>query len=290
MLKFFESSAKHAERKSVQGATRKFAPTKPKLALAKILSRLALCSLLLGLSAALVWYWPQFSNRPVTTVAITGELKYIDKQKIQKIIMPSLIGGLLDVPLDSLRVQIEALPWVEQASVGRVWPDGLEVKVTEQQPVARWGKTQLLNNRGQVFAPSNTEDFNTWPTLAGPTESQFEVMQHYLELNRLLQKRGMQLVNLSQDYRGAWTAELKGGVVLVFGRGKLVEKIQRLFVVYDKQLYRYMTKAKKIDLRYRNGIAVQWRQIQQAVTTSVNAKKINRIGINVKNGYGSAVI
>jgi cell division protein FtsQ len=289
VLKVFEPSAKPTARKSVQGATRKVAPTKPKLALGKILSRLALCSLLFSFSAVLVWYWPQFSNRPVTTVAITGELKYIEKQKIQKIITPSLIGGLLDVPLDDLRVQIEALPWVEQASVGRVWPDGLEVKVTEQQPVARWGKTQLLNNRGQVFAPSNIEDFNTWPTLAGPTESQFQVMQHYLELNRLLQKRGMQLVNLSQDYRGAWTAELSDGVTLVFGRGKLVEKIQRLFVVYDKQLYRYMDKAKKIDLRYRNGIAVQWRQMQQKITTTVSAK-INRIGVNIHKGYGSAVI
>lgn len=289
MLKVFEPGVKPAARKPVQGATRKVAPTGPKMAVGKILSRLTLCSLLFVFTAAVVWYWPQFSNRPVTTVAISGELQYIEKQQIQKIITPSLAGGLLDVPLDDLRVQIEALPWVEQASVGRVWPDGLEVKVTEQQPVARWGKTQLLNNRGQVFAPTNIEDFNTWPTLAGPAESQFEVMQHYLELNRSLQKRGMQLVNLSQDYRGAWSAELSDGVVLVFGRGKLVEKIQRLFVVYDKQLYRYMDKAKKIDLRYRNGIAVQWRQAQQKITTNVSAK-VNRTSVNINNGYGSAVI
>jgi cell division protein FtsQ len=289
MLKAFEPSAKSTARRSVQGATRTVAPTGPKIAVAKMLSRVTLFLLLLGCVAAAVWYWPQFSNRPVNTVAITGEMQYVEKQQIQKIITPSLAGGLLDVPLDDLRLQIEALPWVERASVGRVWPDGLEVKVTEQQPVARWGKTQLLNNRGQVFAPSNIEDFKAWPTLAGPTESQFEVMQHYLELNRLLQKRGMQLVNLSQDYRGAWTAELTDGVVLVFGRGKLVEKIQRLFVVYDKQLYRYMNKAKKIDLRYRNGIAVQWRQSQQKVTTKVSAI-VNRASVNIHNGYGSAVI
>ena len=240
MLKVFEPSAKSTARKPVQGATRKVAPTGPKMAVGKILSRLALCSLLFGFIAAVVWYWPQFSNRPVTTVAISGELQYI-------------------------------------------------VKVTEQQPVARWGKTQLLNNRGQVFAPTNIEDFNMWPTLAGPAESQFEVMQHYLELNRSLQKRGMQLVSLSQDYRGAWRAELSDGVVLVFGRGKLVEKIQRLFVVYDKQLYRYMDKAKKIDLRYRNGIAVQWRQAQQKITTNVSAK-VNSANVNIHKGYGSAVI
>jgi cell division protein FtsQ len=289
VLKVFEPSAKPTARKPVQGATRKVAPTGPKIAVGKILSRLALCSLLFGFIAAVVWYWPQFSNRPVTTVAISGELQYVKRQQIQKIITPSLVGGLLDVPLDDLRVQIEALPWVEQASVGRVWPDGLEVKVTEQKPVARWGKTELLNNRGQVFAPSNIEDFNMWPTLAGPAESQFEVMQHYLELNRSLQKRGMQLVSLSQDYRGAWRAELSDGVVLVFGRGKLVEKIQRLFVVYDKQLYRYMDKAKKIDLRYRNGIAVQWRQAQQKITTNVSAK-VNSANVNIHKGYGSAVI
>ena len=86
MLKVFEPGAKPTARKSVQGATRKVAPTKPKLALGKILSRLTLCSLLLSFSAVLVWYWPQFSNRPVTTVAITGELKYIEKQKnMQKV-------------------------------------------------------------------------------------------------------------------------------------------------------------------------------------------------------------
>jgi cell division protein FtsQ len=100
----------------------------------------------------------------------------------------------------------------------------------------------------------------------------------------------MQLVSLSQDYRGAWNAELSNGVILVFGRGKLVEKIQRLFVVYDKQLYQYMSRAKKIDLRYRNGIAVQWHQSQQKVTSMFNQKKDKRIGNNVHNGNRSAAI
>jgi hypothetical protein len=50
-----------------------------------------------------------------------------------------------------------------------------------------------------------------------------------------------------------------------------------------------MDKALKIDLRYRNGIAVQWRQTQQEVTTNASAK-VNRASVNVHNGYGSAVI
>ena len=36
------------------------------------------------------------------------------------------------------RARIEALPWVAQARIERVFPDGLAVRVIERQPLAIW--------------------------------------------------------------------------------------------------------------------------------------------------------
>ena len=51
--------------------------------------------------------------------------------------------------------RIERLPWVERASVERVLPDRLEVRVSERSPVAVWRRGDrnfLIDGSGRVLA------------------------------------------------------------------------------------------------------------------------------------------
>ena len=46
--------------------------------------------------------------------------------------------SMLLVDLDEVKARLELLPWVEEASVGRVLPDRLVVDIKEREPAAIW--------------------------------------------------------------------------------------------------------------------------------------------------------
>ena len=73
----------------------------------------------------------------------------------------------------------EAVPWVRQATVRRVWPGQLLVQLEEHQAVASWDgrgeygepplERALLNSHGEVFHANLGEvEDDRLPQLAGP--------------------------------------------------------------------------------------------------------------------------
>jgi cell division protein FtsQ len=54
------------------------------------------------------------------------------------------------------RLRLEQLPWVEQASVERLLPDRIQVRLVERQPLALWQRADrfaLIDRGGEVIAP-----------------------------------------------------------------------------------------------------------------------------------------
>ncbi|MGD9511960.1 MAG: cell division protein FtsQ/DivIB [Geminicoccaceae bacterium] len=77
---------------------------------------------------------------------------------------------LFSVELSSLRSQIEALPWVRTASIGRRLPDTLWVRLEEYRPVARWmdGSHQVLvSDAHEVFRVKHASRYKELPLLFG---------------------------------------------------------------------------------------------------------------------------
>lgn len=199
-------------------------------------------------------------ERPVRQVSVQGDFKYLAQEQVVQAVMPHIQNDYLTVPLGELREALEALPWVDEAAVKRDWPDGLVIAVTEETPIAWWGGDSLIDNKGRVFAPERVKVVETLPYLEGPVGSQAQVMERYIDLGSLLKGRDMIVQSMRLSPRGAWSAALKSDVELVFGRDKVVEKLQRFLAMYDLSLKSYMADIKRIDLRYQNGLAVQWRQ------------------------------
>ncbi|MFI0376163.1 MAG: cell division protein FtsQ/DivIB, partial [Candidatus Thiodiazotropha sp.] len=76
---------------------------------------------------------------PVRVVSVDGEIKYLNKQGLERTVVQAVSGNFFTVDLIRIRNQIEQLPWVKSASVRRIWPDTLAVRVDEQVPLAYWG-------------------------------------------------------------------------------------------------------------------------------------------------------
>ena len=178
------------------------------------------------------------------------------------IVSESLDGGFLGADLHSIREPIEALPWVYRVVVRRRWPDSLEIRVTEQRAIARWGEDAYLNHAGEVFHPGIPGPMEELPLLAGPDRSQVEVMQYYKLVQDYLQTLGLQVEQLSMDRRGGLSVQLTGGSRLVFGRGETRAKLRRFAQVYEQHLAPRAEFLSSVDLRYSHGVAVAWAKTQ----------------------------
>jgi cell division protein FtsQ len=77
--------------------------------------------------------------------------------------------SILRIPLAERRVQIEAIPWVEHATVRRVFPNQIEVEIVERTPIAylRQGSDlSLVDAHGVILERPIEGDFH-FPVVTG---------------------------------------------------------------------------------------------------------------------------
>lgn len=249
---------KRAKRRgATRSAPRRPLIVRPTVGVGQVVKYLALCLVVCGV-ALLAFHAGDLMDHPVRKVSVQGEFKYLQPEAIKQAVAPHIQNDYLTVPLGELRASLEALAWVDSAAVSRDWPDGLVLEIEEQTPIAWWGEDMLINNRGVLFAPADAAIEEALPRLDGPEGSQGEVMARYIDLNRILGSRDMAVQTLQMSVRGSWSTALQSGVELVFGSGRVVQKLQRFLAMYDHTLVRYMPDIGRIDLRYKNGVAVTW--------------------------------
>ncbi len=198
-----------------------------------------------------------FLNRPVSKVRIENQWQRISEAEVSNMLSSFLGNGFFDFDVIAAKEELEAHPWVLQASVKRIWPDTLSLHLTEQVAIARWGEEQLLNQYGELFQPEAVQELATLPVLTGPEDSQETVMRQYQKLNQILFPAGLRLTGLSLSKRGSWEYVLNEGLQVAAGREGVFEKTQRFIEFYKSQPFTQSSQFLSIDLRYGNGIAVK---------------------------------
>ena len=153
---------------------------------------------------------------------------------------------------------LESHPWIERAFVRRKWPSGIEVKIIEEVPVARWGDRNFLNDRGEILDLNNRKLSNL-PLLTGVEDSERLIMNTYHEIALLLGPADLKIIELSYNNQGIWKLVLSNGLEILIGRDQIVEKIRRFLIIWMATLKSSSTDMDGVDVRYDNGIAVRWK-------------------------------
>jgi cell division protein FtsQ len=213
-------------------------------------------------TALLVWtgfYLLNPATLPIKQVRIEGEFRHLSTNILQDLVRPKVTGGFFNIDVTAVRNTLLTEPWVRNASVHRVWPDSLQVFVTEQVAVARWKDTALLNRSSQIFKPDRSSFPAGLPKLEGPEGSQVMMMDKYLYLQKQLVPLAMQAAVLRLDERRAWTFESGDGLLVVIGRKDFDERVTRFVELMPRSLGTNIQDAEMIDMRYPNGFAVRWK-------------------------------
>jgi cell division protein FtsQ len=116
-------------------------------------------------------------------IEISGN-HYVARARVLEIFAADRGKSVLRIPLDERRSQLESLPWIEQAAVRRVLPDGIQVELVERVPVAflRQGSDMaLIDSHGVILTRPVEGDFHfpvvTGITAAVPIEERGKRMQ-----------------------------------------------------------------------------------------------------------------
>ncbi|MBJ6138421.1 cell division protein FtsQ/DivIB [Marinobacter litoralis] len=161
--------------------------------------------------------------------------------------------------LADIKASLEQRPWVESAAVKRVWPGRLVIDIREKKPLAYWSDGRLVSRSGELFSPPNPEVAGRLPRLSGPDERVREVITMARTMSEQLYGYGLGFAGLALEARGAWTLTLANGIEVVLGRDKVEQRFERFITVYENRLASRVDEVSRVDARYTNGIAVQWK-------------------------------
>lgn len=205
-----------------------------------------------------VQFTQQFLNRPISSVAIEGQFNYVDKATIA-VIVESMIGdSFVGENIDVIKHKLHNISWVDDVLLSRQWPDRLQVVITEQVPIARWGDDSFINVRGELIQINDNAVLAHLSKLSGKKEDAQQIMREYAMLTNVFQPYGLAVKQLEKSQRGVWKLHLDNEWNVVLGQGNIFSKIQRLTHLFDKKILDKTADIDTIDIRYPNGLAVQW--------------------------------
>lgn len=200
---------------------------------------------------------------PLKQVKLEGPFEQVSAAQLHEVIAPQAHGGFFNVGVNGVIEALTALPWVDRVGVRREWPDTLRVTVVEQQALARWADGGLINLRGERFTPADDGAAAGLAQLQGPPGTERLMAQRYREIAPRLAASGIGLKRLVLTSRRAWELELDNGLSVALGRGDVALRLERLARFYPN-LAAEQDRVRRVDMRYTNGFAVQWRWQPQA--------------------------
>jgi cell division protein FtsQ len=185
-------------------------------------------------------------------------LNYASQTKVQRVFLLDFDHSVFSVPLAERRRRLLAIDWVEEASVSRVWPDRLLVRIRERTPVAfvifRSG-VLLIDAQGVLLEPPAQAHFG-FPVLSGVRENETEEQrrEHVRALLRLEEDLGYMAkdvseVNIADAGNIRIVAQVENRAVeLMMGDGNFAQRYQN-FLAHYSEIGKRSPKVKSFDLR-----------------------------------------
>lgn len=179
--------------------------------------------------------------------------------------------SIFDVDLETVGKKIEENPWIASASVRRVFPQEVVIRVAERQPKAiiNLGYLYYIDGAGEVFKVLEARDGLDFPVVTGidrkylleqPAEARrllagAVALLESVEKRRLFGAKDLSEIHVDpQD--GYRLHTLDGGVPIRMGFSGFDEKLARLERIYG-ELQPNLARLKYIDLNVADRVIVK---------------------------------
>ena len=185
---------------------------------------------------------------------------------MQRVFAGDFDHSIFSVPLAERRRRLLAIDWVEDASVSRVWPDRLVIRIRERKPVAfvsfRSGPL-LIDAQGVLLEQPAQAQFS-FPVLSGVREGETEAdrRRHVRAFLQVQEEMGylakeISEVDASDPENIRIVSQVDRRVVtLLLGDGNYAQRFQN-FLNHYPEIRKGSPQAKVFDLRLDGRITVK---------------------------------
>jgi cell division protein FtsQ len=182
------------------------------------------------LAAVTSWTGFAVENLKITGQSETSEIDVLDGLALGP--FPSL----LTLELETARARVEALPWVKQATLTKIFPDTLEIAIVEREPYALWqhrGVVSLIDDAGRVITDNVSERYAGLPRVVGKGAAErvtefTSLIEPFAEIAR----RAQAGVLVSGE---RWTVVLDNGMQLMLPAAKPEEALATIAALEQEQ-------------------------------------------------------
>jgi cell division protein FtsQ len=206
-----------------------------------------------------------FSRERKDALSVVG-LAYASRGKVQRVFADDFGSSIFAIPLAERRRRLLAIDWVEDASVSRIWPDRVVVRLRERQPVAfvLFGQGVLLIDRYGVLLQQPAQAQFTFPVLGGVrvNESEAQRRERVGVLLRVQDELGymardLSEVNASDPDNVRVVAQVDGRTVeLLLGDNNFARRY-RNFLNHYGEIQKRSPEVKTFDLRLDDRITAK---------------------------------
>ena len=147
--------------------------------------------------------------------------------------------------------------WVYAIKSTFRWPNSVEVKLKEHQPLASWEGTRYLTQSGLIISPSESNLELLLVNLGGPEDKKFRLLSYSRKIQSQLSRYGQIIAEVEINSEGYIKATSITGVSFIFSEKDFRDQLERLenFISFELISGR-LNNIKNMDLRYKNGISV----------------------------------
>ncbi len=210
---------------------------------------------------------------PIKAVKVEGEYRYLSTKTLEKLVAENVNGGFFTLDVEKIRRAVTKAPWVREATVRKLWPDTLYVKIKEQNAVVRWGKSGFLNHKGELFKPEDTTFPKGLITLKGPEGTEHLVFEKYKTLMGLLSANGRSVAWVELNERRGWRFKVNYGPTVILGRKNVDERLWKYVKKVEGLLGKGLEQVAQVDLRYTNGFTVRKQDENEVESLTRNYKQ-----------------
>lgn len=190
---------------------------------------------------------------------VVGTDSVLQSQQVFQYVSPVVNGNYFTADLGKIRDRALQVSWVDRVVVSRSWPNSIRVRVMPRHAIARWGTGRLLSDNGDVFVEAVPKNYAHLPLMHGPISQSKMMMRRYQEINQLFTPMNVRLKELYLTERMTWFMQFDSGLRVIVDQDQTMNKLQRLSHLAQTDLKPVWPRISAIDLRYRNGLSIQWK-------------------------------
>ena len=233
------------------------------LLLVAVLAALAAIGAALWQAREFLLHDSRFLVQDASAIAVQGNAA-VAATDVQRIFRADVGRSIFSVPLAARKAQIEQLPWVQSATVMRLWPNRLRVSLAERTPVAYvrdGGSVHLMDAEGVVLPmPDGGLQLGSYPIVNGAWASDAAArarkLRPCLQFLAALDAQGNHLsqqisevdIRDPEDVR-ALVSGGEGGILVHFGNEKFLPRYQA-FAAHLAEWLRMYPHLASVDMRY----------------------------------------